>query len=1075
MRTMKKQIDLQYSGIIEERGIALANQHCFNYSLPIEMTDSKYLVIAEYKDYITTFCFHYDGNRQESILISAECNCPHNVDVCKHIIGAYYDYVDNVFEDELNYKVGRGDSNNPVFNEPSFVELLIENTIYEQLESSTSIKYEFIPEFIEEGDTLGIKLKIGIIGGKSFVVKNIYKLPDLFVEKRETIYGQNTEISHDLHQFEGKEFIRTILGYISTAATTISGVSANESRDWYGYYHSAEVKYDKKVLSLTSEQTIQLFTLLVDSKVKYSKYDLRTSQFIIEKCQDKWEFDLNPIDENSLELNLNSEFNRLISADKKMVTISHNTKEIKIYEYPDEKIRFIISNLISNKIVVDKSTAFNFEHSVLSRIDQFITINGDLSYLYNDVMIYELETTLILQGEQLHVDSRLVDENGEDITDYNHENIILESWMQAAMLGEKYVDEDESALQYTINGVNNIIDFINNEMETIENFSDIIKSNEAFKNFKLIKHVKVTTSISQRGNSTILKFESSEFSDSELMTILNSFELNEDYIALDDGKIVDLKSEDINKLVTSCNQLELDIANTKKLEFEIDKASIFYLNTVFENIQAVRNNDSIVEAMVTEYNSVDRLTNTSYPNINAELRDYQRVGVNWLAFLHNHNFGGILADDMGLGKTLQVICHLSTFQTNKPSIIITPASLIYNWQHEYAKFCPSQEVIVMDGTKAEREQLITKVKGDVICVVSYDSFKRDIDLFTEIEFNYGILDEAQHIKNHVTKIAKSVKALNTEHRLALTGTPIENNLNDLWSLFDFIIPGYLGTNKMFKKQFITPIENGDKYKQQALKNKIEPFILRRLKSQVLTELPAKTEKVIRIKMASDQQKVYDATALQVKKFIEDTTDEELNKKQIEILAMITKMRQIACNPGLVNVNYSGSVAKSEYLMETLDTLIANGRKVVIFSQFVSNFDYLETEFTNRGYENYKITGSTPKGKRHGLVEKFNNNDVPIFLISLKAGGTGLNITGADTVIHFDPWWNTAVENQATDRVHRMGQKNNVLVYKLICERTIEEQIEELQASKRSLAESLLEADEVKSTKLSKEELISLFD
>lgn len=1072
---MNKLIELQYSGIIEERGIELAKKHCFKYTLPIEMSNNQYMVMAEYKDYSITICFYYNQASSTTKLAYADCSCPHNVEVCKHIIGAYYDYADNVFEDEINYQVGRGNAGELAPKQPSLIELLIGNTIFEQLESTSSNKYELIPEFVEEGATLGIKLKIGIIGGKSFVVKNIYDLPDLFFEKSTTIYGQSTEIVHDLNQFEDKEFIRSLLEDISIAAATISGVSAKESRDWYGYYSSSDIRYDKKTLSLTHEQVTKLFSLLAGDKIKYSRYNLQSGQYTIAKCKNKIEFDVQPIDENQVELILKLELNRVISADNKLVMISHDNKEINIYEYPDEKIQFIISNLIANKLILDSSTAYNFEHSVLSRIDQFVTINGDFSYLYNDVTIYDLQTTLVLQGEQLHIDSRIVDENGEEINDYSNENIVLESWIQASMLGEKYVDDGENTLQYMINGVNNIIDFINNEMETIENFSDVIKSNEAFKNFKLIKRVKVTTSISQNGNSTILKFESSEFSDSELLTILKSFELNEDYIALEDGKIVDLKSEDINKLVTNCNQLELDIANSKKLEFEIDKASIFYLNTVFENIEAVRSNDSIVEAMVAEYNQVEQITNHKFPKINAELRDYQRVGVNWLNFLHNHNFGGILADDMGLGKTLQVICQLSTLDNTKPSIIITPASLIYNWQHEYTKFCPTQEVIVMDGTKAERAQLITKVKGDVVCIVSYDSFKRDIDLFTPIEFNYGILDEAQHIKNQATKISKSVKALNTEHRLALTGTPIENNLNDLWSLFDFIIPGYLGSIKKFRSQYITPIENGDKIKQQALKNKIEPFIMRRLKSQVLTELPAKTEKVIRIKMETDQQKIYDATALQVKKFIEDTSDEEMNKKQIEILAMITKMRQIACNPSLTNANYAGSVAKTEYLLETLDTLIANGRKVVIFSQFVSNFDHLESEFANRGYDNYKITGSTPKGKRHGLVEKFNKNDVPIFLISLKAGGTGLNITGADTVIHFDPWWNTAVENQATDRVHRMGQKNNVLVYKLICERTIEEQIELLQASKRTLAESLLEADEVKSTKLTKEELISLFD
>lgn len=1067
---MNKVINMSCSETIENRGIDLAMKNQFQFMSLGSGEENKYFVEAWYKNYVIDLYFEYIPSSDTAVLHQARCDCPHDALVCKHIIGAFLNYIETEFK--FSDEAGFIDMNEG--KRKTVTDVLIANAIMDQIDNSSENKYEIIPEFIEEGTRIGVKFKIGVIGGKSFVVKDVYKLDFLFSSLSREIYGSNTEIIHDIHLFENKEFVKQLLTIISIASMTLSGVEARGSKDWYGYYHQAELKYDKKVLMLTDEQVVSLLSLLEGTKVKYVAYNQKANQYKIEKCEEKINFNISNIDDDTIEFKSSLEYSRLLECDNKIVVVNHIKKTIDMYEYPNAQIQTIVAVLIQENIEIVKENAYNFEQSVLSRIDKYIAYEGDISMLYEDAPIYDFETLLILEGDSLNIVGHFVDENEEDIEHVEPANIKLETMLTAVKLGEKYADE-ESPLDYSIVGINNIIDFINDEMETIESYSDIIKSNEAFKNFKLIKKVSVSTSINQSGNSTILKFESSEFSESELLSILKSFEQSEDYLALENGRVVDLKSEDISKLVNTCNQLEVDIVNAKNLEFEIDKASIFYLNSVFENIEAMRNNDKLVDDMVNDYNKFDKLTRKRYPNINAELRDYQRVGVNWLSFLYKYNFGGILADDMGLGKTLQVISHLSNIKSTKPTIIITPASLIYNWQHEYKKFCPQTEVIVMDGTKTERSKLMNAVIGEVVCIVSYDTFKRDIEQFTEIEFNYAILDEAQHIKNNNTKIAKCVKSLNSEYRLALTGTPIENNLNDLWSLFEFVIPGYLGTNKDFKKQYITPIENGDRDKQQMLRRKIEPFILRRLKSEVLTELPEKTEKVIKIKMDSDQQKVYDATALQLKQFIDGTSAEEINKKQIEILAMITKMRQIACNPALSNTSYQGSIAKTDHLLEMLETLIANGRKVVIFSQFVSNFDHLETEFKKLGYENYKITGSTPKGKRHGLVEKFNNNDVPIFLISLKAGGTGLNITGADTVIHFDPWWNTAAENQATDRVHRMGQKKNVLVYKLICERTIEEQIEKLQESKRMLAENLLEADEVKSTKITKDDLISLFD
>jgi SNF2 family DNA or RNA helicase len=361
-----------------------------------------------------------------------------------------------------------------------------------------------------------------------------------------------------------------------------------------------------------------------------------------------------------------------------------------------------------------------------------------------------------------------------------------------------------------------------------------------------------------------------------------------------------------------------------------------------------------------------------------------------------------------------------------------------------------------------------------VLITSYDLLKRDIDMYEDIRFNYEVIDEAQYIKTHTTVASKSVKLINSSRRFALTGTPIENRLSELWSIFDYLMPGYLYDYETFKREIENQVV---KYKNEdattRLKRMVSPFILRRLKDDVLKDLPAKLEEIRYAKLEGEQRKIYDGQVVHMKNMLETQDESEFQKNKIKILAELTKIRQICCNPSLLLEDYNGESAKTQACLDLIESAHEGGHKMLVFSQFTSMLAILEKELESRGIAYYKITGETKKEKRIELVNKFNQDDTPVFLISLKAGGTGLNLTGADIVIHYDPWWNVAVQNQATDRAHRIGQTRTVSVYKLIVKNSIEEKIVKMQEDKKNLADEILSGEMGSIGQMSKEDLLEL--
>lgn len=447
--------------------------------------------------------------------------------------------------------------------------------------------------------------------------------------------------------------------------------------------------------------------------------------------------------------------------------------------------------------------------------------------------------------------------------------------------------------------------------------------------------------------------------------------------------------------------------------------------------------------------------------LQAELRDYQKTGADWMSFLAAHELNGILADDMGLGKTLQTLTHILRLKnsgTSGPTLVVAPTSVVPNWFAEAKKFTPSLRVIILHGP--QRRKLFTHIPHADIVLTSYALLQRDVAELKKHDFQLIALDEAQHIKNPSAKVSQAACELRSRHRLCLSGTPVENNLGELWSLFRFLMPGFLGPLERFRKNYQAPIEKeDDEERREFLRARLGPLILRRTKDQVATELPPKTILVHPVDLNSAQRDLYETVRATMDKQVREAIAARgLEQSQFAILDALLKLRQICCHPSLLKLQSEAArkakrSAKLEYLFELLETLFAEGRRVLLFSQFTSMLELIETELNIRRISYLKLTGASKD--RGALVDRFQNETIPIFLISLKAGGTGLNLTAADSVIHFDPWWNPAAENQATDRAYRIGQDKPVFVHKLICTGTVEDRIHQLQQKKSLLADSLL--------------------
>ncbi|MBI5345805.1 MAG: SNF2 helicase associated domain-containing protein [Chlamydiae bacterium] len=542
------------------------------------------------------------------------------------------------------------------------------------------------------------------------------------------------------------------------------------------------------------------------------------------------------------------------------------------------------------------------------------------------------------------------------------------------------------------------------------------------------------------------------------------------------SKILVLDLEKISKVVNLFDEIGI-----KKLIDHIEERPIWSLVTInedsFKNLPVDFEMSKELKEIQKEMLGQKEFKPSAMPKVSATLRSYQEEGVHWLERLRCMYLNGILADDMGLGKTLQAILAITQYNLKNKgtSIVVCPTTLLYNWQEEFHKFNPLLKTTVIDGVPLQRKKLIENAKNYDVIITSYTLMQKDIEQYKDFCFAYAILDEAQHIKNRGTRNAKSVKMIQSLHKLILTGTPIENSLSEIWSLFDFLMPGFLSTYERFAENFVRTSGEVHHKNVEYLKKKVTPFILRRMKGDVLSELPPVSEISYHCQLSGPQLDLYRSYAKSAKdELTKMVAKEGFDKVQIHVLATLTRLKQICCHPAIFakdNVEV-GDSAKYEMLLELVQNLIESNHKTVIFSQYTKMLQIMLSDFKQRGYNFSYLDGSTKN--RLQIVKEFNENDsIPLFLVSLKAGGTGLNITGADTVIHYDMWWNPAVENQATDRVHRIGQKKSVSSYKLITLNSIEEKIVEMQNRKKGLVKKVVSSDDEAISKLTWEEVLEL--
>ena len=616
-----------------------------------------------------------------------------------------------------------------------------------------------------------------------------------------------------------------------------------------------------------------------------------------------------------------------------------------------------------------------------------------------------------------------------------------------------------------------ILKFLQQDLTKLKSIADVLLS-EKLQNAKVRRPDSFSVSIRNNINWLSVSIKSKQFSAEEISKILDSYKKKKKYVLLR-GDYILLKDEDLS----TASEIKESVKMDNKMEVEEQPIyEAFKLLALEEEGTKIEFNE-FVGQIVDDISNFKEAEISLTKEVKRVVRPYQEAGIKWLSVLHKYRLGGILADDMGLGKTLEVISFLEGLKEEKPSLIIAPKSVIYNWLGEFKRWAPELEASVIDGTKDERIKAIAKIKNNKksFFITSYDSLRNDEALYKNKQFEILIVDEAQYIKNGAALKSKAVRALNASSRFALTGTPIENSMADLWAIFDFLMPGYLDSFNIFKTRYILA---GDQVKARAsLSKKITPFLLRRTKAEVLKDLPKKTTEIITITMNDEARRYYDAilidTRNKIKQKREDPTkgDKYSEKGLFSVLPLLTRLREVCVDPSAFLDGFSEESAKMMYALSYISVALEAGHKVLVFSSFTKVLDHLSLLLKEAGTKSYYIYGGVEADDRLSMAESFNTkNDVNVMLVSLKAGGTGLNLHGADIVLHLDPWWNVAAEEQATDRAYRIGQKRPVSVVKLICHNSIEEKVVQLQENKRELYNQVIKSGDEAISRLNIEDI-----
>lgn len=721
---------------------------------------------------------------------------------------------------------------------------------------------------------------------------------------------------------------------------------------------------------------------------------------------------------------------------------------------------------------IPQQAIYDFYKYVLIDLLDYIQLDTRLFDEYHQENVINLyadmtnQDQICIQLEYIYDDSISYgfDENNPHIS---KEADLIENYLRP------YIEDQDDHILYLLYDYDFTYSFIKEGLPYLSNYCQVYIS-DVLKGLSTTQQMKIQVGVHLSHHLLEINIDSININKDELYDILKAYKKKRKFYKLKNGQLVSLQNNELKELDELTSSLQLNAQ-----DFQQDKLAIpTYRLFEIENLADKQSHLSYLKSETFQkfVDGFETPASFQVPAIYQEtLREYQVRGYEWLRLMEHYGFSGILADDMGLGKTLQVIAYLESMkEVHLPSLVITPASLLLNWQDEMTKFSSHLNVKCIYGHKSQRNEDIQNISLYDVIITSYDYLRRDIDLYEQKDFHTIILDEAQYIKNPKTRNAVSVKRLKSKQRFALTGTPIENSLAEMWSIFDFLMPHYLYHYSYFLEHFERPIvKDHDEEKQARLKQMISPFILRRNKKDVLKELPDKIEKTMYFQFTEEEEKLYLSLLVQVNK----TLQEKLNLNQlgrIDVLAMLTRLRQLCQDPRLLYENINEPSSKMKGCMELIHSLKDNGHKILLFSSFTSVLHLIEAQCQKEHISYYLLDGSTPKEKRKKMVDDFQSDQTTLFLISLKAGGSGLNLTAAQAVIHYDPWWNMSAKNQATDRVHRIGQSETVQVFSLIMKNSIEEKIMKLQEQKKNLADTFVEGNEGSISSMSIEDIQLLF-
>ncbi len=967
-------------------------------------------------------------------------------------------------------------------------------------ELSTNVKLEFTLEKYDN-ETLTITFKIG--ENRMYVLNSISNLYDAYKNETEIYYGKQLRFIPKRENFS--EDSRWLFDYII------------EYAEMFKYYDTFD-RYNMstvigKEMYIKGNKIDEFFNMLPDKNVLFHCYEYSGKQGIelcniteeelkitcnIQKEKVKtynyyyWDVEHEKVSEEYvLRMNISnylvfySDKNIYIVYNKKIYKKDKDINLVRLFDIlknddyvliPEDRLndftRFVMPKIhikaddLPQEIAKEVEVVSELASKILLDVDDKGNIMLELKFCYKDYEFNILENTY-----QTYV---------------KEHNIVRNMPAETEVIKRIFMDGFElipGRKQFIMKNTDDIYEFLLHKIEGYMNDFEVLATDK-FKN-KQIRQPKISN-IGIKIDNGLLELDISKINIdiSEIKDILKNYTIKKKYYKLKSGDFLNLtNNEDLNLLEEMSETLDIDYSKVTNGVINLPINRSLYLEKLIDSKKQINvsKNEKFTEL-------IDRIGNSEISNdieidkeFEEKLRDYQKVGYRWLKTLEKYKFGGILADDMGLGKTLQIIALLNTelkLKNKVTSIVVCPSTLVLNWKAEVEKWCDSIKVLIINGTAEERNKKLNTYQEYDLIITSYDLLKRDVENYEDKDFKYIIADEAQYIKNSLTQNATSLKSLKGEVKFALTGTPIENSIAELWSIFDFIMPGYLYNYNKFKKKFEEPIlKYEDKEALNRLKKLISPFVLRRVKKDVLTELPEKNITVMKNEMEKEQEKIYLSYLAQTRKEVaEELNDNSFEKSKFKILMLLTRLRQICCHPSLFIKNYDGGSGKLKQCLDLIVDAIESDHKILLFSSYTSMFEIIEDELNKLDIKYFKLVGNTPVSKRIEMVDEFNNSElVKVFLISLKAGGTGLNLTSADVVIHYDPWWNVSSENQATDRAYRIGQKNSVQVYKLITNNSIEEKINKMQERKEKLSKDVLSTEETFINKMSKEDILDLFE